>query len=91
MKYTRYLATAFRTNGIPNLSDHGFATIMNIIHIEGAIQGVKSMQQCEKIDAEKYKYNLWIKDFEMKVDELSLQMEPAKLIEKLAEINEHFG
>lgn len=89
MKYTRYIAIVFKTNGVPNLSDHGFATIMNIIHLEGAVEGVKKLQRNEKVDSERYKYNIWIKDFESKIEELTLRMEPLTLVQKLTELNEN--
>ncbi|MDX2360643.1 MAG: hypothetical protein QNK23_07540 [Crocinitomicaceae bacterium] len=84
MKYTRYISTVFKTNGVPNLNERGFATLMNIVHLEGAVDGLRKMQDKEKNDIAKYKYGIWIEDYQSKLDELTWQLEPKKMMGQLA-------
>jgi hypothetical protein len=72
-----------KSQGVPNLSSQGFAIIMNIIHIEGAMEGLRKMQQREKSVAAKHKYTVWLDDYTVKLEGLTWRLEPKKLVEQI--------
>jgi len=83
MKYTSYIAERFKANGVPNLSNKGFGILMNIIHVEGAMAGLKKMQDKEPTEEAKLRYGIWLEDYKMKLESLTWKLEPKKLIEQI--------
>jgi len=61
---------------------------MNIIHLEGKIEGLRKMQTKERAEALKHRYTVWIDDYQKKLDKLTLQLEPKEFIKKLIMLNE---
>lgn len=86
MKYTRYFSTNVKAQGLPNFSQYGFSTMMNIVHLEGRIEGLKRMQRMERRPEDVKKYDLLIRDYETKIEEIALKMEPEELVRTFIEM-----
>jgi len=80
MKYTNYFGIVTREHGQLNLPDHQFQKMMNIVHIEGIIEG---MEQIKKglPDELKYKFNLRIVLEKKGLRCLTDDLEPKELLE----------
>lgn len=58
MQYTRYFAILTKENGQPNLNTEQFRRMMNIISVEGIIQGMIRIKEKYKNTQYYYKYDL---------------------------------
>ncbi len=83
MKYTRYFSNCLKSQGVPQLGNTGFAVLMNIVHLEGRIDGLQRMQEREKVEADKFRYNIWIRDAMECLEGLTHNMGPADLMKTL--------
>ena len=79
MKYTSYLSKTVKAQGTPNVNNEGFALLMNIVHLEGAIKSLEKMKERETNPDLKYKYDIFIKGYQDDLDELTNGIEPSKL------------
>ena len=48
MKYTKYFSFITKENGAPQLHNHQYDRMMNIIHVEGVITGVNKVRYTYK-------------------------------------------
>jgi hypothetical protein len=85
MKYTHYLSTTIKNNGLPNLGHEGFATLMNIVHLEGAKLALEKMREREAHDITKHRYDIWINSYEVKLESLTCGFEPRLLMRQLVQ------
>lgn len=58
MKYTKYFAIITKENGQPNLNTEQFRRMMNIVSIEGIINGMNRIKEKYKDTQYYYKYDL---------------------------------
>lgn len=59
MKYTKYLVHIIKTKGLPNFNEAQFRTAMNVVNIEGRMEGVRkskiAIQDNHKLDMTIYR------------------------------------
>jgi hypothetical protein len=79
MKYTNYISAIVKSQGTPNLSNEGFAMLMNIVHVEGAKMSLEKLKEKESNPALKFKYDIFIEDYKTKLDALTGGMESKEL------------
>jgi hypothetical protein len=58
MKYSKYFGSVTKGNGQPNLNTEQFRRMMNIISVEGIIQGMNRIKEKYKNTQYYYKYDL---------------------------------
>ena len=58
MIYTRYFAILTKENGQPNLNTEQFRRMMNIVSVEGIIQGMTKIKEKDKDTQYYYKFDL---------------------------------
>ena len=80
MNYTHFISTAFKHNGVPNLSNESFGLLMNIVHIEGKITAFEKLKAREK----NHRYNIDIQRCVEQLKALTNGLKPQELIIKLS-------
>jgi hypothetical protein len=58
MKYSKYFGSVTKDSGQPNLNTEQFRRMMNIISVEGIIQGMNRIKEKYKNTQYYYKYDL---------------------------------
>jgi hypothetical protein len=58
MKYSKYFGAVTKDNGQPNLNTEQFRRMMNIISVEGIIQGMNRIKEKYRNTQYYYKYDL---------------------------------
>ena len=85
MKYTKYFAGYINSLGSPNLEPDQFKQLMNLIHLEGQIEGVnRTIEKFKNVDNPQ-KYGLIKVDIQRKIDEVSKGLAPAELLKSWSE------
>ena len=79
MRYTNYFGLVTREHGQLNLPDHQFQKMMNIIHIEGVIEGMERIKK-DLPDDLKYKFNLQVVSMERGLKMLTDDLESSELM-----------
>lgn len=59
MQYSNYLGELIRNQGVPNFSQTTFQTFMNVVHLEGRINGLKQAQTMTKDHPRKYELEIF--------------------------------
>ena len=83
MEYTKYFAFVIKEKGQPNLSSSEFRRMMNIVHLEGKISGLKQVKESLKGTEQFYKYDIFISKT---LDQLKAETEnttPVELFESM--------
>mgnify|MGYP000436000707 FL=1 len=83
MKYTKYFGLITRDNGALNLPTEQFQPLLNIVHIEGVILGLNKAKNTYKGTELFYRYDTLIFKQNMKLTELTGNLEPKELIKEM--------
>ncbi|TYA74227.1 hypothetical protein [Seonamhaeicola marinus] len=83
MKYTRHFGGVIRNQGVPSLSNDCFTIFMNIVHLEGSINGLNNFKIKAKDTSDFYKYDVEIAKYGEKLNDLIKGLEPNELLQKL--------
>lgn len=83
MKYTKYFSGIINQYGRPNLTDDQFRKFMNIVHLEGRIEGINSIKRTLKGTKEEYRFDMEYFKISKKLTELTGNLSPQELKEKL--------
>ncbi|MBD3637219.1 MAG: hypothetical protein HUJ25_07710 [Crocinitomicaceae bacterium] len=81
MRHTKYFSEIVRNQGVPNLSQGSFQTFMNIVHLEGQIEGLKKARKIEKESPGRF--DLEIFKIQDSIAELTGGLEPKELMIRL--------
>ena len=87
MKYTKYFGLITRDNGALNLPIEQFQRLMNIVHIEGVILGLNKAKNTYKDTELFYRYDTLIFKQNMKLTQLTGNLEPKELIKEMYQIS----
>ena len=87
MNYTKYFGLITRDNGALNLPTEQFQRLMNIVHIEGVILGLNKAKNTYKGTELFYRYDTLIFKENMKLTELTGNLEPKELIKEMYQIS----
>ena len=85
MNYANYFSTITKDNGQPNLSPDQFRRMMNIIYIEGVIQGIKRIKKKET--AQSFKYDILIFKHDSVLTELTGNLKPLELMREMVRLS----
>lgn len=78
MQYTKFFSGLINNHGSLNLDPDQLKLVMNLVHLEGVIQGIKHMQSKDQINPCKYDY--YIKVTEDKISSLTNAQAPSALL-----------
>ncbi|MEL4454811.1 hypothetical protein [Lutimonas vermicola] len=81
MNYANYFSVVTKDNGQPNLSADQFRRMMNIVFIEGVIQGIKRIK--EKETGQYFKYDVLIFKHDSVLTELTGNLKPNELLKEM--------
>lgn len=87
MKYTKYFATITKNEGRLNVGTYQFQRMMNIIHIEGVIEGMNKIKATLN-ENEAYKYDMMIFKQNMQLSNLTGNLEPKLLLQEMIQLSE---
>jgi len=83
MKYSKYFGRITKDNGQPNLNIEQFRRMMNIVSVEGVIQGLKIIKEKYKNTSAYYKFDIDIFKHQRVLTDLSGNLSPDDLIKEM--------
>jgi hypothetical protein len=86
MEYTKYIAGMFKRSGVPKMRYEQFARLMNIIHQESKIAGIRSVQSKLK-GAEYVEYGRMIFSAENELQKLTNKKKPEELLKEVLRLS----
>ena len=84
MQYTKYFAILTKENGQPNLNTEQFRRMMNIVSIEGVINGMNRIKEKLKSSDAYYKFDMDIFKHQRVLTELTGNLNPNDLIKEMS-------
>lgn len=85
MKYTKYFGLMTKEQGRLNLSTMQFQRLMNIVHLEGALFGLRKAKEANKDKQEYHKYDMLIFNAALKLTELTGALITHLLLEEMVQ------
>jgi len=86
MIYSRYFKAIIREGGIRSLEPHALAQIMNIIHLEGKLEGMNILKEKMKDSAEPYKFDFDILKVKSQLSSITRDLPPEALLRRFYEV-----
>ena len=87
MKYSKYFGAITRDKGNLNLSTAQFQRLMNIVFVEGVINGLNKAKQTYKDTELFYQYDMLIFKESTKLSDLTGNLEPDKLLKEMHQLD----
>lgn len=87
MLYTNYFSSVVKQQGPPNLNPDQYRRMMNIVFVEGMIQGIKKIK--EKEMSALFKYDMMIFRHQKTLTGLTGNLHPKELIREMYTISAH--
>ena len=87
MNYANYFSTVTKDNGQPNLSPDQFRRMMNIVYIEGVINGIKRIK--EKETGQYFKYDVLIFKHDSVLTGLTGKLKPTALLREMYQLSKN--
>ena len=85
MVYSRYFKAIIREGGIRSLEPNILAQIMNIIHLEGKLDGMNLLKEKMKESAEPYKFDFDILTVKSQLSSITGDLQPKELLRRFYE------
>ena len=85
MIYSRYFKAIIREGGIRSLEPNIIAQIMNIIHLEGKLEGMNVLKEKMKDSAEPYKFDFDILKVKSQLSSITGDLQPKELLRRFYE------
>ena len=83
MQYTKYFSFLVKENGQPQMSSEAFRKIMNIVYLEGVINGLNKSKEANKGTDLYYRFDLTIFREQKKIAKLTDNSNPIDFITKI--------
>ena len=83
MKYTKYFSGLIARHGRPNLSDDQFRNFMNIVHLEGRIEGINSIKRRLEGTKEAHRFDMEYFKVQKQLTQLTGNVSPEELQKRL--------
>ena len=87
MQYSKYFGLITKENGALNLSKNQFQRLMNIVFIEGVINGMNKAKESYKGTEKYYRYDTLIFRHSMKLSDLTGNLPPERLLKEMFKLN----
>ncbi len=81
MKYTKFFSGYVNTQGSPNLEHDKFKQMMNLIHLEGQIEGINQIIEKFKNTDNPQKYEFVKIGINQKIIQVSKNLSPEELLQ----------
>ena len=88
MKYTKYFGLITKEQGRLNLPTMQFQRLMNIVHLEGVLFGLRKAKEANKDTQAYHKYDTLIYNEQLKLAELTGGITPELLLKEMAQFPE---
>ena len=85
MIYSRYFKAIIREGGIGSLEPKTIAQIMNIIHLEGKLEGMNVLKEKMKDSSEPYKFDFDILKVKSHLSSITGDLQPKELLRRFYE------
>ena len=82
MVYSRYFKAIIREGGIRSLEPNTISQIMNIIHLEGKLEGMNLLKEKMKDSAEPYKFDFDILKVKSQLSSITGGLQPKELLRR---------
>ena len=83
MQYTKYFSFIVKENGQPQISSESFRTMMNVIYLEGVINGLNKAKEAHKGTDVYYKYDVSIFREEKRLTDITGNLDPDDLLKRM--------
>ncbi len=83
MKYTKYFSGIINQYGRPNLSDDQFKKFMNIVHLEGRLEGLNSIKRTLEGSRDAHRFDMEYYRVNRQLTDLTGNLPPQELKEQL--------
>lgn len=83
--YTKYLSGVIQNQGVPNLSQEDYKKLMNVVYLEGKLEGLKSATKMMSNTNEPRKFDLKIFDVQKQITLITGNLEPKEFIRLMLE------
>jgi len=83
MQYTKYFSFIVKENGQPKMSSDSFRTMMNVIYLEGVINGLNRSKEAHKGTNAYYKYDVSIFREEKRLTDITGNLDPDDLLKRM--------
>ena len=87
MIYTKYFSGLIAQYGRPNMNDVQFRLLMNIVHLEGRLEGINSIKRKLEGTREAHRFDLEFFNVHKKLTELTGNLPPETLKSRLFHSN----
>ena len=87
MKYSKYFGSITRDKGGLNLSTAQFQRLMNIVFVEGSINGLNKAKQTYKDTNQFYRYDTIIFKENKRLTDLTGNLPPDKLLKEMHRVD----
>lgn len=83
MKYTKYFSGIINQYGRPNLSKDQFKKFMNIVHLEGRLEGLNSIKRTLEGSKDAHRFDMEYYRVNRQLTDLTGNLTPQELKEQL--------
>lgn len=83
MRYTKFLSELIHANGQPNFSDHQFRKVMNIVHLEAKILGLRKAAKLVTNQEESHKYDMKVFLIGKQLTQITGNLDPQDFFEEM--------
>jgi len=88
MKYTKYFGLITKEQGRLNLSTMQFQRLMNIVHLEGVLFGLRKAKEANKDTQAYHKYDILLLKENEVLSKLTGNLEPNLLLKEMVQHSE---
>tara|TARA_B110000902_G_C13995016_1_gene470390 strand:+ start:240 stop:500 length:261 start_codon:yes stop_codon:yes gene_type:complete len=83
--YTKYLSALVNDQGAPNLSQADYKKLMNVVYLEGKLEGLSSATKMMSNTNETRKFDLKMFDVQKQITLITGNLEPKEFIRLMLE------
>lgn len=83
MKYTKYLSALASAQGVPNMNNAQFKTLMNIVHLEGRLTELEALKKKAINSHEPPQYDIYLNTQKEKIRTITNNDEPKVFFQRL--------
>ena len=83
--YAKYFGEIVKNNGQPRLSDSEYRRLMNVIYLNGRLQGMQYLRTKLRLKSSSDPFDMDVYIVSKKLTELTGNLEPAELLKEMLE------
>jgi len=78
--YTKYLSALVNDQGAPNVSQADYKKLMNVVYLEGKLEGLRNASNMMTNTTEPRKFDLKMFDIQKQITQITGNLEPKEFI-----------